>query len=432
MGNFVSGFLISNPQILARKRKRFTDFLHAAAEGTLFERPAVSIPYVAHLTYHCPMWGVLQSSYDDVEKELNELRGKHLHQKILFVGGDGLSIMRINHLLFKYPHLYLDSAPMVIPVQGESPHGIFHVMHAGWRLFVKFIRRAGDETLGPQQGKAVVDEPCVKTFNTQLFALWWMTRACSEYLLMLARTPNAPDVENAQEFVSESERNIDLAWVVHFLYDFAYLVLDVKQSVRAKKSEDLDILWREFLSIGMTGTANKTNYVPMAILRVYWAEALTPQLAHLYHALRAVPVSNRVYVGWDTPIEWLNGAITDGVRSLVSDARIEKFVENYAFMNHNYASLLSMADKKQAGVAKMRDMDGNVARMKGWLVRHVGADWATASAPNSNSKLGISSRGQPPWKEMRAAMTKPGADSVPSHVASVVRGLTSSFYRFDP
>ena len=68
------------------------------------------------------MWGVLQSSYDDVEAELNVLRNRHKDKFILFVGGDGLSIMRINHLLLKYPDLYIDSAPMVIPVQGEAPH----------------------------------------------------------------------------------------------------------------------------------------------------------------------------------------------------------------------------------------------------------------------------------------------------------------------
>ena len=69
---------------------------------------------------------------------------------------------------------------------------------------------------------------------------------------------------------------MDLAWVVHFLYDGAYLVLDCKQSVREgpEKSKRLDVLWREFYSIGHTGTANKTNYIPMSVMRVFWAEAL--------------------------------------------------------------------------------------------------------------------------------------------------------------
>ena len=78
------------------------------------------------------------------------------------------------------------------------------------------------------------------------------------------------------EFIRACEQNIDLAWVVHFLYDFAYLVLDFKQGVRANKSIHLDLLWREFFSIGRTGTANKTNYVPMSIMRIFWADALIP------------------------------------------------------------------------------------------------------------------------------------------------------------
>ena len=70
------------------------------------------------------MWGVLQSSNDDVEAELNVMRNAHLDKRILFVGGGGLSILRINHLLKDNPDLYLDSAPTIIPVQGEAPHGV--------------------------------------------------------------------------------------------------------------------------------------------------------------------------------------------------------------------------------------------------------------------------------------------------------------------
>ena len=432
VGAFSTQFLISSPQIIANKEKRFTSFLLATAAGTLFARPNVQPQYTAHLTYHEPMWGVLQSSYDDVEAELNQLRSYHLDKRILFVGGDGLSILRINHLLYKHPDLYLDSAPMIIPVQGEAPHGVFHVMHGGWRLFRRFIRVAADATLGQDRGKAVVDEPTVKLFNTQIYALWWMTRACSEYLNMLARSPGAIDIDQVPEFIRTCERNIDLAWVVHFLYDFAYLVLDFKQGVRKCASTHLDLLWREFFATGYTGTANKTNYIPMSIMRVFWADALEPQLASLYHALRAIPMSQRVYVGWDSPIEWLNGAITDGVKSLVSEERIQQFVANYSFMNSNYSALLDAIEVARPGSANMREMDGNVDRMKGWLIRHVGNDWATATRQNAQSQLGIGGRGVPPWQEMRTAMTRPGDDAVPAFVARKVRNLTNSFYTFLP
>lgn len=433
MAGFTAKFLISNPEVLANKRKRFTDYLLKSAAGILFERPGVTPPYVAHLTYGDPIWGKLQSSYEDVEDELNEMREKHLDKRILFVGGDGLSILRMNHLLYQKPHLYIDSAPMIIPVQGEAPHGVFHVMHGGWRLFARFIRRAADETLGLDQGKAVVDDPTVKHFNTAIYALWWMTRACSEYLLMLARTAGAVDIDQVPEFILACEKNIDLAWVVHFLYDFAYLVLDFKQGVRANQSRHLDVLWREFFTTGYTGTAHKTQYVPMAIMRIFWADALVPPLANLYHNLRAIPMSDRVYVGWDTPIEWLNGAITDGVRSLVSEPRIEEFVRNYSFLDANYAAMLDVMASVRSGAPDkahyMRDMDSNVDCMKAWLIEKVGADWAEATRANINSELGIG-RGTPPWEEMRTTMSQAGKDAVPAFVARHVRDLTNSFYRF--
>ena len=431
MAAFTSKFMLSNFEILANKRNRFTMFLHASAAGTLFSRPQVHPLYVAHLKYHPPMWGVLQGSYDDVEAELNRMRNAHLDKRILFVGGDGLSILRINHLLKDHPDLYLDSAPMVIPVQGEAPHGVFHVMHGGWRLYRKFIRVCADFVLQDQRG-AVLDEITVKSFNTHIFALYWMTRACSEYLLSLSRTAGAVDITMVPEFIRACEQNIDLAWIVHFLYDFAYLVLDFKQGVRANRSTHLDLLWREFFSIGRTGTANKTHYVPMSIMRIFWADALIPPLRDLYHSLRAIPMSSRVYVGWDTPIEWLNGAITSGVATLVSEQRIENFVENYSFLDHNYRALLEVMEVDSLGRSNMRDMDGNVDRMKHFLLDNVGVDWATATAANQVSKLGIDSRGVVPWDEVRTAMTQTGNDATPAFVARHVRNLTSSFFAFTP
>ena len=110
---------------------------------------------------------------------------------------------------------------MVIPVQGEAPHGVFHIMHGGWHLYRRFIRVVADFVLRDQRN-AVLDEVNVKAFNSSYFALCWMTRACSEYLLSLARTAGAVDIDMVPEFIRACEQNIGLAWVVHFLYDFAY------------------------------------------------------------------------------------------------------------------------------------------------------------------------------------------------------------------
>lgn len=432
---FTGLFAHSNPEVIANKRNRFVNFLRATADGTFFERPSVDPPYVAHIEYVSPpMWNVTQSSYEDVEAELNLMRGQHLDKRILFVGGDGLSIIRMNHLLHQHHELYLDSAPLIIPVQGEAPHGVFHVMHGGWRLFQKFIRAAANATLGMHMSSAVMDDPDVKHFNNQYFALCWMTRACAEYVLHLSQTSGAIDIDLVPEFISACERNVDLGFVVHFLYDFAFLVFDFKQGVRANRSKHLDLLWREFYSVGKTSTANKTHYVPMAVMRVFWGEALSPPLAHLYHNLRAIPMSKRVYVGWDTPIEWLNGAITEGVSRMVSENRIAKFIHNYAFLDSNYHFLRESTDRARSGRALFKDLDANVDVMKGWLMRTVGSDWNSATQANVNPKIDFG-RGGPgtlPWDEIRDAMNRQGRHAVDTHVAQCVRGLTSGFYGFDP
>jgi hypothetical protein len=136
MADFTAKFLLHNRAVQSNKHRRFTNYLRAASKGVLFKRPAFQPTYVAHMSYGEPIMHRLQSSYDDVEAELNIMRSKHLDKRILFVGGDGLSIIRMNHLLKLKHDLYIDSAPLIIPMQGEAPHGVFHVMHAGWRMNV--------------------------------------------------------------------------------------------------------------------------------------------------------------------------------------------------------------------------------------------------------------------------------------------------------
>ena len=77
------------------------------------------------------MWDVLQSSYDDVEHELRVMcgleppapapPGPFKSFKILFVAGDGLALMRLNHLLSNKSEVYIHQTPVVIPIQGAGP-----------------------------------------------------------------------------------------------------------------------------------------------------------------------------------------------------------------------------------------------------------------------------------------------------------------------
>ena len=97
-------------------------------------------------------------------------------------------------------------------------------------------------------------------------------------------------------------------------------MLDFLKSVRANNSERLDVLWREFFGYAHSGSANKTQYVPMSIMRVFWGMALVPELNDLYHKIRAVPSdSGELNEGWDMLIELLNREIQRHCHTHVSN-----------------------------------------------------------------------------------------------------------------
>ena len=277
----------------------------------------------------------------------------------------------------------------------------------------------------------------MKHFNHSIHFLWRVTRAAAEYLVTLSSDAAAPPIDCFPEFIAACEQNVDLAWLVHFLADFAFLVLDFKQSVRCGDSEALDLLWREFFSLGHTSTANKTQYIPMSIMRIFWSRALHPDLQKLYHALRSIPMSDRPgsMVGWDCIIEWLNGAITAGVSSHVSLESIIKFIEIYPLLEHNYSVLRDLTLQGRATEKReMKSMEEDVARLKSFFSRVIGSTWQTASASKSSSDLNSHSdaRGVKPWDEVHATMTAHGNDSVTHCVATHARNLTRNYYVWQP
>ena len=430
---FASKFFVSSPDVAARKSSRFTRFLANTTGGRLFERPKTKPSYVAYMDYHPPMPYVLQSSYEDVEAELNILRGRHLDKLILFVGGDGLSINRVNWLLNMHVDLYLEQSPLIVPRMGEAPHGVFHVMHAGWRLYVRLIRLCADEL----NNKQIVDDPSVKQFNVSLHFLWRITRAISEYFIHLSRSPGGPDLDMLDEFQRAANLNSDFAWLFHFVYDFAYLVLDFKQSVRSCDGDALDLLWREFFALGHCSSANKTQYVPMAIMRIFWAECAHPDLVALYQSTRSVPMSDRegAMVGHDCPVEWLNGAITSGVDSHVSIERIEKFIVGYPLLQHNHHIMREWSMSARARYdAFMKELDGDVNALKAMFMEKVGADWQSvcrrSTWQNSQPPAAqlIDAKHSKPWEEVNRVMTRTGSDSVTHFIAKTVRKLTCNYY----
>ena len=118
---FARDFYLDNVEVRSNREQRWWVFLRAARNGVLLERPSVTGLWKPHVTYHEPMFDVLQSSYVDVEHELNVMRAASVARGdvFLFVAGDGLALMRLNHLLASKPDIYFDQTPFIIPVQGE-------------------------------------------------------------------------------------------------------------------------------------------------------------------------------------------------------------------------------------------------------------------------------------------------------------------------
>eukprot|EP00965_Chrysotila_dentata_P172500 5692261-Pleurochrysis_carterae.AAC.1 len=70
----------------------------------------------------------------------------------------------------------------------------------------------------------------------------------------------------------------------------------------------------------------------MAILRKFWAEALHPTIAHMYHRNRTLSLTGQKgsNVGWDMPIEKKNLAIATNV-TYASRESLSKYVKELNF-----------------------------------------------------------------------------------------------------
>ena len=114
-------FYDSHPDIANNKKARWVQYLRNERNAVLLERPSYSALWRPHKVYMPPIPEALQSSYEDVEKELREMTTEMRKKgvKVLFVAGDGLALMRLNHLLANKPEAFIDQTPMIIPIQGS-------------------------------------------------------------------------------------------------------------------------------------------------------------------------------------------------------------------------------------------------------------------------------------------------------------------------
>ena len=416
---------------VANQKQRWRDFLRATRSGRLLDTPRADqrqgAAWTPYKTYHEQIQNALQSSYADVEKELRVMTAyARAHGvKILFVAGDGLALMRLNHLLKAKSSIYLDMTPVVIPIQGEHPHGLFHVMHAQWRLYIRFLSWCAEIT----ENEQVVNDPNVSVFNAhRYFYLHIVVRACAEYIIFIAGTPGADDLDDPARFIRKAEANADFSWVCHFLYDAGFLVLDFLQAVRANDSHKLDLLWNEFFASAHTGTAHKTQYVPMAIMRVFWGCAMTPDLHTLYHTIRTIDGC-----GWDMAIERLNAAIKAHVHTHVSHTQVRDFLLDWALVESVTADLHTFlgSNPTAAQQEKVKNATPDVNKLVAALKKNIGDTWQKATAPKvQGTVLRGAARGMPPWEEMRTVMLRRGREAPHAYVQQHVDELTAGFFNW--
>lgn len=382
------------------------------------------------------MFDRLQGKYEDVEFELREMRRKVKainHPYLLFVGGDGLSIDRMQHLIAAQSHIYCDSTPAIIPVLGLAPHGEYHVCHAGYRNFKPVIRVFAKELNNPQ----LVEDPKVSDYNAVRFGLSIIMRACSEYLVELSENPGAETYCLSHSFLRKCEANIDLAWVAHLLHDYLFLWWEFKRAVRTNNSRLLDTLWAEFVPLGRTTTANKTHYGVMAVMQVYYGCALHEELSELYHSIRTLhtgggPGTN---VGWDMIAERINDALKTDVTCHVSEELIQRRLKDHRFLDVVDRGMDEMIyNMRKAARAQMKDMDQDVDKLKGLLRRAVGSTWQQATRPNRNSRLNIDAKYGLPWEAIKHAHligVQGGEESVQDYAMRHVRRL-APWQRWSP
>ena len=133
LSHFCRLFNLDSPSMLANKEQRWRRFLKACGDGRMLDRPGTQPRWVPEHRYYHPIDGRLQSSYEDVEAEMTVIC-ETLRQEglaFLFLAGDGLSLMRVNHLLAHHPDKYIFQTPMVLPIQGD--------MFIGYTYFIVLV-----------------------------------------------------------------------------------------------------------------------------------------------------------------------------------------------------------------------------------------------------------------------------------------------------
>lgn len=390
---FARSFSVIAPDIVANQQKRWRHYMQRAKDGKLDEKPNFASPYPpTHFVWHDPIKDRLQSSYEDVNFEVDWIRAHAMHKDsaAVMLGGDGLTYMRIISRLAQSPRLYLWTSPIIIPRLGEHPHGTYHVLHGDWRLWWPLIERAA-VIVGNKQ---VVADPNVSQFNESEHFLRILTAACAEYVLEIAQT--GTDVRVTSTFLNDADANLSFAYVCQFLYLFGFKFKQMRDSVRTNDSATLDLLWRENLASaraatksGNVGESGKTNYATMSVVLIYWGCALREPLATAYHNTRTLRWIFS-HVGWDMPVEMLNMLIHESVVANITHELIQKFVRrlNFTWVVHRGLERILKANRAR-DEATLKDIDKDKKLLIEWLRTSIGTTYAQATQASNDNLLGV-------------------------------------------
>ena len=236
-------------------------------------------------------------------------------------------------------------------------------------------------------------------FNTHQHFLRVVSQACAEYVVEISHT--GTDYRAIQQFLADAERNLSFAYIVFFLFLFAFKYIDYKNAIRQNRSTHLDMLWRENLHTTRAAKANKTNYRQMSVILVYWGAALFAPLQTFYHNTSTIRWIH-AHVGWDMPIEKLNAWIKESVVSNISEFQIIKFIRRLNFMQHvtRHLKQLIYARRKRDS-ATLKDISADVLLIKEFLRQHIGTTYVTATMPSDANLLGVD---MTDWGGLRRAL----------------------------
>jgi hypothetical protein len=369
-----------------------------AQSGDLLQRRRYTPEYGSiHLRYQRPMFHVLQSSYEDLEYEINEIRShaSNLEKLVCFIGMDGLGIMRMNHTLALKPFQYLCKAPATIPVLGEYPHGAYHIMHGDWRNWWDFHEKLQKSVY---QEPAVKQEPKVSDFKLYDHAVKLHTRACAEYLLELALDSdgNLEHQNLGNSFLTAFPENLNLEVVVMFLDESGFPYLQFREAVGCNEADELDLVWREKLGAMRTQKANKTQYAPMSIMHMYWQNCLIPELKKIQKTMRTLSLKSNESknVGWDYPIENQNLDLRRDLGVGICEESVATYVENLNFtktVEDGYKKFMRghHREKKEHRL----NVDKDVEEMKEYLRGKCGQNYKDAKKKRARTLVSAC-----PWK----------------------------------